>query len=195
MLNPIRLLSTLLGAIVIATPIAAVAFFFVAITGSPGTCGEDVDREVTTSLQLAGAFQEKWDGLEASLDAGQPAAATFSESEVTSRADLWLEEQDAPIDEIMICFEDGAASASAKIDIPFVPGDVDVLASGTLILSGDVADADVTDLEAGGLPGPLTDLVKNTLNSVIEHQTEKLELEHSYTLLFTEGAVIVNGVP
>ncbi len=194
MLNPFRLVTTLFGIIVLATPIAAVAFFFVAIAGSPGTC-EDESRPITTSLQLAAAFQEKWDGLEASLTAGQAAVETFTESEVTSRADLWLEEHDAPIEEILICFGDGTASASAKIDIPFVPGDIDVLARGTLNLTGSAADADVQDLEVGGLPGPLTDLVENFINNVIEDQTEDLDLDHTYTLLFTEGQVTISGVP
>ena len=194
MFYPFRLLTALIGILVLATPIAAVAFFFVAIAGSPGTC-EDEERPITTSLQLAAAFQDKWDGLEASLIAGQPASETFTESEVTSRADLWLSEHDAPIDKILICFGDGTASASAEIDIPFVPGDIDVLARGTLTLTGPVAKADVQDLEVGGLPGPLTGLVENFINNVIEDQTEDLDLDHTYTLLFTEGAVTISGVP
>ena len=194
MFNPFRLITTLFGIIVLATPIAAVAFFFVAIAGTPGTC-EDESRPITTSLQLAAAFQDKWDGLNASLTAGQPAAVTFTESEVSSRADLWLEEHDAPIEEILICFGDGTASASGKIDIPFVPGDIDVLARGTLNLTGAVANADIDDLEVGGLPGPLTDLVESFINKVIEDQTEDLDLDHTYTLLFTEGQVTISGVP
>ncbi len=194
MFNPFRLFTALIGILVLATPIAAVAFFFVAIAGSPGTC-EDEDRPITTSLQLAADFQDKWEGMEASLLAGQPATETFTESEVTSRADLWLSEHDAPIDEIQICFGDGTASASAKIDIPFVPGDIDVLARGTLNLTGTFANVDVDDLKVGGLPGPLTDLVENFINKVIEGQTEDLELDHTYILLFTEGEVTISGVP
>ena len=194
MLNPFRLIATLLGFLVLATPVAAVTFFFVAIAGDPGTC-ETESRPITTSIQLAGQFQDKWDALDAALDAGQPASAIFSESEVTSRADIWLEEQDAPIDDILICFEDGTALASAKIDIPFVPGDINVLTSGTLILTGDVADADVETIEVGGLPDLLTDLVENFIDDVIEDQTEELELEHTYTLLFSEGQVTVSGLP
>ncbi len=194
MLNPFRLIATLLGFLVLATPVAAVTFFFVAIAGNPGTC-EDKDRPITTSIQLASSFQDAWDDLEAALDAGQPASATFTESEVTSRADLWLEEHDAPIDEILICFGDGTASASAKIDIPFVPGDIDVLTSGTLILTGDVADADVEKIEVGGLPDLLTDLVEDFIDNVIEDQTEILELNHAYTLVFTEGEVTISGLP
>ena len=194
MLNPFRLIASVLGFIVLATPIAAVAFFFVAIAGSPGTC-EDEERPITTSLRLAATFQDKLDDLEATLDIGQSASATFTESEVTSRADLWLKDHDAPIEEILICFGDGTASASAKIDIPFVPGDIDVLARGTLNLTGSVAEADVQDLEVGGLPGLLTDLVEDFVNKVIEDQTEDLNLDHTYTLLFTEGQVTISGTP
>lgn len=194
MLNPFRLIATLLGFLMLATPVAAVAFFFVAIAGSPGSC-EDENRPITTSVQLAGSFQEKWDALDATLVAGRPASATFTESEVTSRADRWLEENDAPIDKILICFSEGTASASAKIDIPFVPGDIDVLVSGTLILTGDLADADVDKIEVGGLPDLLTELVENFIDDIFEDQTDDLELDHNYTLLFTEGEVTVSGVP
>ena len=194
MFNPIRLIAALLGILVLATPIAAVVFFFVAIAGSPGNCGGD-EKTITTSLSLAAAYEEKWDSLEAALDAGQTSSVTFSESEVTSRASVWLQEQDAPIDDVMICFGEGTAATSAKIDIPFVPGDIDVLARGSLILTGTVADSELTDLEVGGLPGPLTDLVEDFINNVIEDQTEDLDLDHSYTLVFTEGQVTISGVP
>lgn len=194
MFNPIRLFATLLGILVLATPIAAVVFFFLAITGSPGACDAE-ERTVTTSFQFAADYEEKWDSMGALLDGGQPASATFSESEVTSRASVWLEEQDAPIDDIMICFGDGTAATSAKIDIPFVPGNIDVLARGSLILAGTVADSEITDLEVGGLPGPITDLVEDFIDRVIKDQTEDLDLDHSYTLVFTEGAVTISGVP
>jgi len=194
MLNPLRLLTTLLGFLVLATPIAAVAFFFVAITGSPGTCAGD-EHEITTSLQEAASFESKWDTLTATLDAGQPASATFTESEVTSMADLWLERHDAPINEVMICFRDGEASASAKIDIPFVPGDVDVLATGTLIMTGQFVEADIQELDVGGLPDPLAELVEEVVNRVIEDQTVTLELRHDYALVFGDGVVTVSGGP
>ncbi len=194
MLNPFRLIATLLGFLVLATPVAAVTFFFVAIAGNQGTCQTE-DRPVTTSIQLASQFQDKWDALDAALEAGQPASASFTESEVTSRADLWLEERDAPIDDILICFGDGIATASAKIDIPFVPGDIDVLVSGTLILTGDIGDADVDKIEVGGLPDLLTELVEDFIDNIIEDQTDDLELDHAYTLVFTEGEVTVNGLP
>ena len=194
MLIPFRLISTLLGILVLATPVAAVALFFFAIAGSPGACGDET-RPITTSDELASLFQDKWDGLDAALDAGQPASITFTESEVTSRAAAWLSEQDAPIDDVLICFDDDTASASAKIDIPFVPGDVDVLASGTLILTGDVVQVQVEEIEVGGLPSPLTDLVEDFIDNIFEDQTEDLVLEHTYTLAFTEGAVTVSGLP
>jgi hypothetical protein len=194
MFNPFRLFTALLGIIVLATPIAAVAFFFVAITGSPGSCASE-ERPVTSSLQLAADFETKWDALDASLLSGQPLSLTFTESEVTSRADLWLKEHDAPIDDIQVCFGDGTASASAKIDIPFVPGDIDVLARGTLILGNNVAEVDVEELEVGGLPSFLTDLVEDFINNVFDDQTENLDVEHSYSLVFTEGEVTISGTP
>lgn len=194
MLIPFRLISTLLGILVLATPVVIVALFFFAIAGSPGACG-DATRPITTSDDLASLFQGKWDGLDAALDAGQPASVTFTESEVTSRTAAWLSEQDAPIDDVLICFDDDTASASAKIDIPLVPGDIDVLVSGTLILTGEVVQIQVDEIEVGGLPGLLTELVEGFIDDIFEDQTEELVLEHTYTLVFTEGAVTVSGLP
>jgi hypothetical protein len=194
MLNPFRILATLLGFLVLATPIAAVAFFFVAIAGSPGTC-EDPERPIESSIEQAAAFDIKWNALNAALDAGQPSSATFTEGEVTSAAEIWLATEDAPIANLRICFQVGVARASGKIDIPFVPGDVDVLAEGTLFLTDEFADAHVDKLEVGGLLGPLNDLVENMVNRVINDQTEKLPLQHDYAIAFSEGEVTVSGTP
>ena len=194
MLIPFRLISTLLGILVLATPVVAVTLFFFAIAGSPGACGDET-RPITTSDELASLFQDKWDALDATLDAGQPASVTFTESEVTSRADAWLSGQDAPIDDVLICFEDDTASASAKIDIPLVPGNIDVLVSGTLILTGEVVQIQIDEIEVGGLPSPLTDLVEDFIDDIFEDQTEELVLGHTYTLVFTEGEVTVSGLP
>ena len=53
----------------------------------------------------------------------------------------------------------------------------------------------ITDLEVGGLPSLLTDLVEDFINNIIADQTEDLDLDHSYSLTFTEGEVTISGVP
>ena len=194
MFQPIRLLATLLGIVVIGTPIVAVGLFITAVAGDPGTC-EVEGRPIVLSDSAAASYQAAWDGFQATLDSGQPAAVTFNETEVSSRVQQWLDERDSRITELRICFTDDGAGASAKIDVPFMPGDIDVLVRGTLILTGDRVDVDIDELEVGGLPGPLNDPVESFVNDVISDETIDLELERAYQLAFSEGRVTVSGQP
>src|SRR5574341_1116874 len=137
LLTPWRIVGTLFGLLVIGIPLVALLFFFLAITGSPGSC-EVEGRPIAGTLQDAASFQTKWDQLNNALNAGQPSTATFTESEVTGRARLWVEENDVAVTDLFVCFSatDGG-QASGKVDVPFFPGDVDVLVAGTVELTGE----------------------------------------------------------
>ena len=194
MFQPIRLLAALLGIIVIGAPLAAVGLFIIAVAGDPGTC-EAEGRPIVFSDSAAASYQTAWDGFQATLDSGQAATVTFNETEVSSRAKQWLDERDSPITALRICFTEGGATASAELDVPFVPGDVDVLVHGTLILTGGQVEVDIDELEVGGLPGPLNDLVQSFVDDAIADETIDLELERDYQLAFSEGSVTVSGQP
>ncbi|MEX0785580.1 MAG: hypothetical protein WD939_02990 [Dehalococcoidia bacterium] len=194
MISPLRILAALLSVIVVGTPIAAFAFFLMAIIGDPGTCASG-ERTITVSPEAAASFQAKWDELDASLDAGQAASTTVTEDEATSRARAWLEERDAPISEALLCFSADGGSASAKVDVPFFPGDVDVLVRGTLLLTGEQPQAQIDDIEMGGMPGFMTEIAERFINRVIDNQTDDLALEHDYGLAFDEGEATVGGQP
>lgn len=194
MFQPIRLLASLLGIIVVGAPLAAVGLFIIAVAGDPGTC-EAEGRPVISSDSAATSYQTAWDGFQATLGSGQTATVTFNEAEVSSRAQQWLDQHDSRITELRICFTDGGADASAKIDVPFMPGDIDVLVRGTLILTGDHVEIDIDEVEVGGLPGPLNDPVQSFVDDVIADETVDLELERDYQLAFSEGSVTVSGQP
>jgi hypothetical protein len=183
-LSPLRLLMWLLGVAVVGAPLAAIALYVIATTGSPGSCDED--GSITIGPEHVLAFHAKMDALTASLDAGRPSSAVFSENEVSSRARLWAEQQDVPVSDLLI---------SGKVDIPVFPGDVDVLVRGTLDLTGERPVVRVDDIEVGGLPGPFTDLATGLIDELIEDQVTKLELTHDYTLAFAEGEVTIDGTP
>ena len=194
MVQPVRLLATLFGIAVIGAPVVAVGLFVVAITGDPGTCEAD-DRPIVYSEEAAAAYLLAWDGFQTTLNAGQPAIVTFTETEVTSRAQQWLDERDSPINDLRICFSDGMASASAKIDLPFVPGNTNVLVSGTLILTGETAVIQIDDLEVGGLPSLLSQPIERFVEDVLEDETIDLNLDHAYELSFAAGSVAVSATP
>jgi hypothetical protein len=192
--TPLRLIASLMGLIVIGVPTAAIVFFLLAVAGSPGTC-ESREQPVAVTDEFAASFQAKWDQLEATLDSGQPSTFVFTQDEATSRARQWVEEHDAPVSDLLICFRTGDGSASAKIDVPFLPGDVDVLVHGTLILTGDRPEAEIDDLEIGGMPSFLSDMTKGFINGLIDDEAEKILLGHDYGLAFGEGEATISGQP
>ena len=193
-LSPMRLISWLLALVVIGLPLAAIAFFVLAITGSPGSCEEE-GRPIDFEPLQAASFQQDLDQLKAALDAGQPASVVLDDREVTSRARLWSEEHDLPISDIVVCFSAAGGAASGKIDIPFLPVDVDVLIRGTVDLTGEQVKIDIEEIEVGGLPGPVADRVKVVINSLLEDQTEELELNHFYGVAFEVGEMTISGQP
>lgn len=193
-LSPFRVLAWLFGLLVLAVPGAAIALFLLAVVGSPGGCDSE-GREVSADLASALSFQDKWDTMNDTLDAGQPSSATFTESEATARAQLWVEQHDAPVTDLKLCFSVDAGSGSAKVDIPFFPGDVDVLVHGTLDLTGEQPVARIDDIEMGSLPSPVADRIENFVTRLIDHETDEITLQHDYGLTFGEGTITINGQP
>lgn len=193
-LNPFRLISWLLALLIIGVPLTIIAFFLLVLAGSPGSC-EAEDRPITYDALRAVSFQEKWGQLDDALNADQLSAAVFDESEATSRARIWADEHDVPVSDLYLCFSPEGGAISGEVDIPFFPGDVDVLIRGTMDLTGERAEFVVEEIEVGRLPGPLTDLVEGFINNLIDDQTEDLELSHDYGLTFGEGEVTVSGQP
>lgn len=192
--RPLRLLALLLGLIVIGVPLVVLILFILAVTGSPGSCVPD-GRTITISPAGAASFQTKWEQLDAALDAGQVSTVVFDDSETTSRARQWIDEHDVPASDVYICFEAGRGSGSAKIDVPFFPGDVDVLVHGTLNLTGDHPKIEIDKIEAGGLPGPLTHLLEGFVIGLVDDQTQDLTLTHDYGIAFSDGQATVTGQP
>jgi len=183
-----------MAVVVVGAPILAIVLFIMAVVGSPGSCVTE-DRPITYTPLLAASFQEKWDQLDDTLDAGQISTVVFDEGEVTSRAQLWAEEHDVSVSDLLVCFGTEGASASGKIDVPFFPGDVDVLLRGTMLLTGEHPEAEIEEIEVGGLPGPFTDLVEGFVTGLIDDETEEIALTHDYGVTFAEGEVTVSGQP
>ena len=193
-LSPLRLISWLLGLLIIGVPLAALGFFLLAVLGNPGSC-EAEGRPISYEPARAISFQQKWDQLNGALNAGQLSTVVFDEEEVTARSRLWVDEHEVPVSELFVCFHADGGAASGKVDIPFFPGDVDVLVRGTVDLRGERPEVTIEEIEMGALPGPLADVVKTTIESLIDDQTEELELRHDYGVAFADGEVTISGQP
>ncbi|GAG20511.1 unnamed protein product, partial [marine sediment metagenome] len=110
---PFRLVLAIVGAVVGVVVVLTALTALAAFVGDPGEC-DSGDREVESSSALAQQFQAKLDDFEAELDAGQAASFTFDESEATSRGREFLEEENAPIEDLKVCFNPEGPSASGK---------------------------------------------------------------------------------
>ncbi|MEX1254643.1 MAG: hypothetical protein WEE64_09910 [Dehalococcoidia bacterium] len=195
LLTPWRIIGTLFGLLAIGIPALALLFFFLALTGTPGSC-EAEGRPIAGTIQEAGVFDTKWKQLNLALNSGSPSTATFAEGEATGRARLWVDANDVPVSELFLCFSTAnGGQASGKIDVPFFPGDVDVLIAGTVDLTGEHPNADIEEFEVGGLPGPMTNLVEGFINSLIDDQEGKIDLTHDYAATFGDGTVTISGQP
>jgi len=192
-LSPIRLVLMAIGAAVALVVVLAVVVLAAAFAGSPGEC-DSSGREVESSSALAEQLQAKLDDLDAQLDAGRAASITFDESEATSRGRRFLEEENAPIADLKICFNPDGPSASGNLEA--VLGlDVTAKVSGDLLLDGEHPRVGNLDIDVGAVPGFAAGGFEGVVEDVINDQLEHISLEHQLTITFGEGTAILSGQP
>ena len=190
---PLRLVMTVIGGLVGVVVVVVVVVVAAAFVGSPGEC-DSGDREVRVSPAAAQQFQAKLDQLNEQLDAGQAASFTFDESEATSRGREFLDEQNAPIEDLKVCFNPEGPSASGKVSA--VAGqNLDVKVSGKANLSGKHPRIDDLSVDVGLVPGFVTGGLEGLLEGVINDQFDHIDIEHQLTITFGEGTATLSGQP
>jgi hypothetical protein len=206
--------STLIGLCVLAAIIGAITLTALAATGGPGdssgcrndqanASGQNEVRGVNNEEVLATAWQAKWSAFDQQLDAGQAASVSFTESESTSRAARYLDAKGAPLKDLIVCFHDGEAEASGKVELPVLsdlPGvggafGSRVLARGTIDFSSPHPKITITKFEAGNLPSSAADRLKGQVEDMINDHLGDLTNQHKYTPKFSEGAIEISGNP
>lgn len=188
-----RIIFSVLGLVVVAAALSG-TLFGLAISGGPGDC-EPGGGEIVVSDAMSDAFQQKWDAFDATLDAGSSASVTFNESEVTSRAVVWIRDEGGPdFDDARICIHDGFGEASGTLrslglDLEFkITGSVELTQSRIVVRIDDVDIGNVPDL----LLGPFESQAENP----IEEGLDDFDLGgHTYTVTLTEGIVTIDGQP
>lgn len=171
----------------------AVVVFLLAAVGGPGACAPGGD-EVVISAANADAFDKKWEGFNDILDGGSPSFVVLSESEITSRAERFIEEEAGEIGDVRICVHDGFGEVTGNVDA-FLGIDADFRAKGTVDLSGAHPVVDFDDIDIGNVPGFVVDPFEGLLEDAIEELLEKVDLEHRYTPTLTEGEARIDGQP
>jgi len=191
--TPFRLVLAAVGAITGVVVLVVVLTALAAFAGSPGEC-ESEDREVQISSALSQQFQAKLDQFNEQLDAGQADSFTFDESEATSRGREFLEEKNAPIEDLKVCFNGERVSASGKLSA--VLGlDVKVKVTGALDLNGEHPRLGDLDIDVGRVPGFVTGGLEGIIEDVINDQLDHIDVEHQLKITFGEGTATLSGQP
>ena len=172
--------------------VVAVVVFLLATVGDPGSCTPG-GGPISVSAANAAAFDQKWDALDAILDAGSPTSTTFNESELTSRADRFVDEAGGDIKDVRVCIHDGFGEVTGSVD--FFLGDAKFKAKGTVRLIGDHPEVEIDDIDVGNVPGFLTGLLEGVVEDAIKELLDDIDLEHTYSPTLTEGQVRIDGQP
>lgn len=163
-----------------------------AATGGPDACTPGGGPIIIDDANSA-AFQEKWDALTETLDGGGSASTSFSESEISSRAQSYLDKHDAPIHDVRACVHDGYGEGTGTLS--FLGLDVKFRVKGTMDLSGAHPDAQIDDYEIGNVPGFVTGALDMILSQAIDDQLGSIDLRHRYAPTLSEGTADIAGEP
>jgi hypothetical protein len=158
-------------------------------TGSPAAC---VDREVPVSAAASQELRSAWNAFGAQAARG-PASITITETQATSRGVDYVEEKDAPVEDLQVYFcPGGYGEASGRISV--LGAKAKVIVRGTLDLSGPSPRIQIDSVRAGNLPSfiakPAVDLILNT------GDLRTLDIdEHLTGIQFGDGTANVQGGP
>jgi hypothetical protein len=179
----------LIGVLFVAFVVAVGAL---AATGDPGEC-EPGGGPISVDAVNAASWQQKWDAMVLALDGGQPSSATFTESELSSRADEYLRDHDVGFENPRVCVHDGSGEASATFG--WLGIDINVKARGTVDLTGDHPDAEVEEMEIGNIPGWMAAPVEGLVNRALDAALDDADLDHDYAPVLRPGEATVSGTP
>ena len=169
--------------------------------GCQAADGSGPTRQVASTAALAQQWQQRWEGLSALILSGQATEIAFDENEVSSRANQFLREKDAPVKDVLLCFHVGSAEATAKADIPVVSDlpiiggvfEAHVRVAGAADLSGPNPRIEIQEIDAGRLPGTATDALRDRLQDEINSRLDGLTLDYPYAVTFSEGRVTLTA--
>jgi hypothetical protein len=186
-------LRVMLPLVLLFAPVAVVGVALLLVfRGDPGDCASE--REIINDPRLAFAYDDRWLEFNDRLLSGLPATLAVSESEATSRAELFLASSSAPVEDVRVCFVDDGAHVNGTISTPFGP-DVRVRIEGRTDLSGRHPEAEISSIKLGALPGFVTRPFRGLVRRIVDDQMEQIELDHRLTVALRDGEATVTGEP
>jgi hypothetical protein len=190
--SPLGIIVGILSSVILIIVVLVVVTGGLALTGGPDACTPGGGGIVVNDAN-AQAFDDKWDQMDALLDAGNATSITLNESEVTSRADRFLSENGGDVKEIRVCIHEGFGEATGKVDLPV--GEAKFKASGTVDLSGDHPEAQFDDVEVGNVPGVVLSPFEDAVEEAIQELLDDINLKHNYSVILEEGLAVIQGAP
>jgi hypothetical protein len=191
--SPLGIITSVIVGIVMIVFIFVIITGVLAFTGGPSACTPGGTAPIENNDANAAAFDAKWDEMDLSLDGGTAASATFTESEVTSRANRFIEDEGGDIADVQVCIYDGSGAATGEVDLPI--GNAKFKVTGTVDLTGEHPEAQFDDIELGNIPGVIMDPFESAVEDAIQELLDDINLDHTYTVELKPGEAVVSGTP
>jgi hypothetical protein len=191
--SPIGIIFGILASIAMILFVLVLITGVLAFTGGPDPCTPGGAAPIQNDPGNAAAFDLKWAQLNAQLDGGTTASATFTESEVTSRANQFIDEKGGDIGDVQVCIYSGSGAMTGSVDLPVA--DAKFKVTGTVNLTGEHPVAHFDDVEVGNVPGVVLDPFQSTVEDAIQQLLDDVTLEHNFTVELQPGQAVITGTP
>jgi len=168
--------------------LAVVVVGVLAFTGGPAPCTPG-GGAIQISDANAQSFDTKWD----SLDAGTASSITLNESEVTSRANRYIDSKGGDVSDVQVCIHDGLGEVTGTVDA-FV-GSGKFKATGNIGLTSGRPVVDFQDIEVGNVPGFVLGPLESAVEDAIQELLDDISLERAYAPTLTEGQAQISVTP
>jgi len=190
--TPLGLIISAITGLILLVVVGVVGTGILALTGGPAPCTPSGGAIEINDAQAA-SFDAKWDGLDADLAVGSPSSITLTESEVSSRANKYIDDEGGDVDDVRVCIHDGFAEVTGSVDVLAGSGKFKV--SGTVDLTSGRLVVDFQDIEVGNVPGFVLGPLEGGVEDAIQELLDDITLEHTYIPALSEGQAQVNGTP
>ena len=166
------------------------------LTGKPGICDNPPlrvgrDLEPPPSDALADELENRWDQFSKDI-ATRQAVFEATESEVTSRARQYVDEEDVPVKDLFIYHcGDGQGQLAGRVDVAGLGANF--VATGTLVIGGEKPVVEIDSVDVGNMPGFVADAV---LDLLLEQDARTLELDENLLgFEISDGQAQITGGP
>jgi hypothetical protein len=147
---------------------------------------------VISSAQAA-AFDEKWDTFQGAIDAVNAGGSAdpsqfvvFTESEISSRANTWVDERNIPMDDIRVCLDEGYGVGTGTVSI--LGFDTKVRVKGSVQLNENSAQPRIDEMQVGSVPGWMSGPLRRLVNRQLDRTAIDVVNAQQYRVLIAQGS-------